>query len=66
MKYYCRACSYSGNASGTSGECPGCGSYALVRSKREAAAEAPPKWRLALLIGLWTYLIILIIWKLNS
>lgn len=66
MTYYCTDCSYSGNTSGTSGECPGCGSYSLVRRKREAAAEPPPKWRLALLIGLWTYLIILIIWKLNS
>jgi hypothetical protein len=66
MKYYCTDCSYSGSTSGQSGECPACGSFSLVRRKKEEEAPPPSKWRLALLIGLWSYLIILIIWKLSN
>ncbi len=66
MTYHCRDCSYRGSTSGPSGQCPGCGSYSLVRSKTREAEAPPARWRLALLIGLWASLIILIIRKLNT
>ena len=66
MKYYCTDCSYRGTTSGQAGECPGCGSYSLVRRKVADDEAPPPKWRMRLLIGLWAYLIVLIIWKLNT
>jgi DNA-directed RNA polymerase subunit RPC12/RpoP len=66
VKYYCSDCSYSGNTSGHAGECPACGSFALVRRKKEEETAPPPKWRLALLIGLWSCLIILVIRKLST
>ncbi len=65
MKYYCPDCSYRGPKSGPNGECPGCGSYTLTRRLQVEDKPPPAKWRLGLLIGLWTYLIIHIIWKLN-
>ena len=65
MRYHCNACSYSGRTSGPAGECPACGSYALVRrSQQEADSPAPARWRLVLLVCLWGYLIALVIWKL--
>ena len=66
MKYHCSDCSYSGNTSGRTGECPACGSFALVRRKNEEEQPTPSRGRMALLIGLWTYLIIMIIWKLST
>lgn len=64
MKYYCSDCSYRGNTGGQSGECPACGSYNLTLRQRPQEQAPPPRWRLVVLIGLWAYLIALIIWKL--
>jgi DNA-directed RNA polymerase subunit RPC12/RpoP len=63
MKYFCKDCSYRGTSSGQDGGCLACGSFNLVKVKREQ--EKPPgKLRLVLLIVLWAYLIGMIIWKL--
>ena len=66
MAYYCSDCSYRGNTSGQGGECPACGSYNLTRGQQAESDPPPAKWRLVLLVGLWTYLFALIIWKLLS
>ena len=64
MNYYCKGCSYRGKTSGSGGECPACGSFNLTRGGKTEEQPTPAKWRLVLLIGLWSYLIIMIIWKL--
>jgi DNA-directed RNA polymerase subunit RPC12/RpoP len=64
MAYHCNDCSYRGVNSGAAGECPACGSYALVRKIKMTEEPPPPKWRLVLLVVLWTYLIGHILWKL--
>ncbi len=66
MAYYCSDCSYRGNTSGQSGECPACGSFNLTRGQQQTDEPRPARWRLVLLIGLWGYLIALIIWKASS
>ena len=53
MPYFCKACSYRGNASG--------GRVA------QAATEEPlisARWRIVLLAGLWSVLIVMVVWKL--
>jgi predicted ATP-dependent serine protease len=67
MAYYCEDCSYGGKQSGQLGECPACGSFKLIKlhQKNKKDKPAPTKWRLALLVALWGYLIGLIIWKLT-
>ncbi len=67
MIYTCKDCSYRGKKSGQDGSCPACGSFNI--SLKSAAQESPGAGkpgtlRMALLIGLWAYLIALIIWKL--
>mgnify|MGYP001546927877 CR=1 FL=1 len=64
MTYFCKDCSYRGKTSGQGGECPACGSHQLVGGKIKEDEPPPPRWRLYLLIGLWTYLIGHITWKL--
>jgi DNA-directed RNA polymerase subunit RPC12/RpoP len=64
MTIYCKDCSYRGKTSGQGGECPACGSFNLTRGQPVKEQEPHPKWRLVLLVGLWTYLIAMIIWKL--
>jgi hypothetical protein len=64
MAYHCNACSYRGQTSGTAGECPACGSYDLQRKSLQSQKTPPAQWRIYLLIGLWTYLIGLVAWKL--
>ncbi len=66
MTYRCRDCSYKGPTSGPAGECPGCGSFALSRERAQEAERHSPRWRLLLLAGLWTCLIILIVRKLYT
>jgi hypothetical protein len=66
MNYICKDCSYRGNKSGQDGSCPACGSFKLSgQSAQETPAPKAGKLRLILLVGLWVYLIGLIIWKLN-
>ena len=65
MSYFCRDCSYRGKVSGQGGECPACGSRAIVVTRVELEEQKPPAtWRLVLLAGLWGTLIIMIIRKL--
>ena len=66
MTYRCRDCSYKGPTSGPAGECPGCGSYALFRVGTQEAERPSSRWRLLLLAGLWTCLVILIVRKLYT
>ena len=66
MTLYCNDCSYRGKTSGQGGKCPACGSYNLTRGQPKPDEASPAKWRLVLLVGLWTYLFALIIWKLLS
>jgi len=63
MAYYCSDCSYRGVNSGAAGECPACGSYALTRKLDTQEDPPPAKWRLVLLVALWSYLIGHILWK---
>ena len=66
MNYVCKDCSYRGSKSGQDGSCPACGSFNLSRTTgRETEAPKPGKLRLVLMVGLWVYLIGLIIWKLK-
>jgi hypothetical protein len=66
MNYHCKDCSYRGNSSGQDGSCPACGSFNLGRiSRQDHEKPKAGKLRLTLLVGLWVYLIGLIIWKLN-
>lgn len=65
MAYLCKECGHRTMTSGNMGECPACGGYDLV--KRDLVLkekELPKKWRLVLLVGLWSYLLVLIIRKL--
>ncbi len=66
MAYICKDCSYRGVSSAASGQCPACGSFHLaVQSARiEADDKTPARWRIALLIVLWTILLVMIAWKL--
>ena len=66
MTLYCNDCSYRGKTSGQGGECPACGSFNLTRGQTTSNEPPPAKWRLVLLVGLWSYLIIHISWKLLS
>ena len=65
MAYHCKDCSYRGVKSGHLGECPACGSRNLEKHSVKFNEQAPQaKWRLAILVLLWTFLIVLIIGKL--
>jgi hypothetical protein len=66
MIYSCKDCSYRGKRSGQDGSCLACGSFNLSRTPtQEEEPVKSGKLRVGLLIGLWAYLIGLIIWKLN-
>ena len=64
MTYYCQDCTYRGQTAGPTGDCPACGSFALVRAKK--TDEEPPRGNLSLYImfALWTVLLLMIAWKL--
>ncbi len=66
MAYICNDCSYRGVSSAESGQCPACGSFnlAVQNARVEADDKTPSKWRLRLLISLWTILLVMIAWKL--
>lgn len=64
MIYTCKDCSYRGETSGQAGACLACGSHNLKTNSREVEKPKPGKLRMALLAGLWIYLIALIVWKL--
>ena len=65
MAYHCKDCSYRGVKSGQLGECPACGSRNLEKRSVTFNEQAPQaKWRLAVLVLLWAFLIVLIIGKL--
>lgn len=66
MQYFCKDCSYRGNASGQDGACPACGSFKVGRESSEATGriQAAGKWRMTLLVSLWTALIVMVAWKL--
>ena len=66
MDYFCKDCSYRGKKSGQDGACPACGSFNISRQQAEQqTVRKNNKLRLVILVGLWVYLIGLIIWKLN-
>jgi hypothetical protein len=65
MIYSCKDCSYRGKKSGQDGSCLACGSHNLARMPNQEEPVKSGKLRISLLIGLWAYLIGLIIWKLN-
>jgi hypothetical protein len=65
MIYTCKDCSYRGKKSGQDGSCLACGSFNLGRTPSQEEPVKSGKLRVGLLIGLWVYLIGLIIWKLN-
>ncbi|MCB1845880.1 MAG: hypothetical protein KDI04_00465 [Halieaceae bacterium] len=66
MDYFCKDCSYRGKKSGRDGACPACGSFNISRQGAEQqTVRKNNKLRLVILVGLWVYLIGLIIWKLN-
>ncbi|MDH4040443.1 MAG: hypothetical protein OEV88_07295 [Gammaproteobacteria bacterium] len=65
MNYTCKDCSYRGKTSGQDGSCLACGSFNLARKPVPKENPRSGKVRITLLIGLWIYLIALIIWKLN-
>ena len=64
MIYTCKDCSYRGKKSGQDGSCLACGSFNIGRPSAAEEKPGPGKLRMGLLIGLWAYLIALIIWKL--
>ncbi len=67
MPYFCKACSYRGNASDDGGACPACGSFNVSGSRVAQTATEPlisARWRVTLLAGLWTVLIVMVAWKL--
>ena len=63
MAYSCSACSYRGQTTGTAGECPACGSYDLKRKLLQQPEAPPSKWRIYLLVALWSCFIGLVAWK---
>ena len=66
MDYFCKDCSYRGKKSGQDGACPACGSFNISRQGAEQqTVRKNNKLRLVILVGLWVYLIGLIIWKLK-
>jgi predicted ATP-dependent serine protease len=66
MDYFCKDCSYRGKKSGQDGACPACGSFNISQQKLgQKTAPKNNRLRLTILIGLWVYLIGLIIWKLD-
>ena len=66
MSVSCNDCSYRGKTSGQGGKCPAGGSYNLTRGQSTSGETPPSRSRLVILVGLWAYLIALIIWKLLS
>lgn len=66
MNYTCKDCSYRGKKCSQDGSCLACGSFNLAKAKSQAEPVKSGKLRVTLLIGLWVYLIGLIIWKLNN
>ena len=65
MAFYCRDCSYRGKTSGQSGQCPACGSFNMSVPRVQSDEEkAPPLWHKIALVGSWSLLIIMILWKL--
>jgi hypothetical protein len=65
MPFACKDCTYRGATTGKAGECLACGSHNIEnRPYVERVEKTPSRWRIALLIALWTYLIATIIWKL--
>ena len=67
MAYLCKDCSYRGIKSGQLGECPACGSRNLAkRTMTFKEQPRPTKWRLVVLVALWSFLIVLIIGKIDS
>ena len=64
MIYTCKDCSYRGKKSGQDGSCLACGSFNIGRASSAEEKPKPGKLRMTLLIGLWAYLVALIIWKL--
>ena len=64
MTYYCQDCTYRGLTAGSSGDCPACGSFALVRAKKTEDEPPPSKLRLYIMFALWAVFLVMVIWKL--
>ena len=65
MSYHCKDCSYRGSSCGQGGACPACGSFNLHKiGTRVEEQQAPSRLSLAILIGLWSWLLVLVAWKL--
>jgi hypothetical protein len=65
MTYTCKDCSYRGTKSSSDGSCLACGSFNLSRGDAEPEKPESSRLRVGLLVGLWVYLIGLILWKLS-
>jgi predicted ATP-dependent serine protease len=67
MAYHCSDCSYLGDKSSASGQCPACGSYSFSNTREEqenGETQTSSKLKLTAVIVLWSYLIIEIYRKL--
>ncbi len=64
MTYYCQDCSYRGQTAGPTGDCPACGSFALVRAKQTEDEPPPSKLRLYIMFALWAVFLGMVGWKL--
>jgi len=64
MTYYCSDCTYRGQTAGPGGDCPACGSFALVRSRKVEEDAPPSKVRLYIMFSLWGIFLAMVIWKL--
>ena len=64
MTYYCQDCTYRGKTAGPSGDCPACGSFALVRPGKNEEEAPPSKLRLYIMFALWAVFLVMVIWKL--
>ena len=64
MAYYCQDCSYRGQTAGPTGDCPACGSFALVRAGQNEETLPPSKLRLYIMFALWGVFGVMVAWKL--
>ena len=60
MSYHCRDCSFSAKQRFPEGRCPACGSFAIESGRttqQSTESVTASRLRLAIMIGLWGFLI---------